>query len=115
MPLQTAIPILAFLDQDQTVEFYKKFGFKCYDEWKEYIMCTRDNIEIHLWKCKDPEIPKNTGCYVHVTGVEKLYEECKSLDIIHPEGALSDKPWKMRQFSVVDNSGNIIHFGQDIS
>ena len=114
MPLQTAIPILAFLDLQDTVKFYQQLGFHN-DNWKEYLMCGRDNIEIHLSKCDNPEIPKNTGCYVNVTEVDALYKECQKLDCIHPEGQLSDKPWEMRQFSIVDNSGNIIHFGQDIS
>jgi hypothetical protein len=35
--------------------------------------------------------------------------------IIHPEGTLTNKPWNMRQFSILDNSGNIIHFGEEIS
>jgi hypothetical protein len=115
MPLQTAIPILAFLDLQETVKFYQRLGFHCNDNWKEYLMCGRDKIEIHLSKCDDPEIPKNTGCYINVTEVDALYVECQKLDIIHPDGQLTDKPWEMRQFSIIDNSGNIIHFGQDIS
>lgn len=115
MPLQIAIPQLAFLNLEETVEFYTKLGFKCNDNWKEYLMCSRDNIEIHLWKCDDPQIPKNTGCYVRVTEVDKLYEVYKALNIIHPNGPLTDRPWEMREFSILDNSGNIIHFGESIS
>ncbi len=114
MPLQKAVPILAFLDLQESVAFYKKLGFQCNDNWKEYLMCSRDDIEIHLWKTADPEVPKNTGCYVRVTAIEKLYEEYKALDLIHPNGPLKDKPWGMREFSVLDNSGNIINFGESI-
>ncbi len=31
-----------------------------------------------------------------------------------PNGKLQTMAWGMRQFSILDNSGNIIHFGQDI-
>jgi uncharacterized glyoxalase superfamily protein PhnB len=67
-----------------------------------------------MWPCKDPEIPKATGCYINVTEVNKLFAEFKAQGVIHPNGELQDMPWKMRQFSILDNDGNIIHFGEDI-
>ena len=112
MPLQSAIPILAFLDLNESISFYRKIGFNCNDKWKEYLMCSRDNIEIHLWKCNDENIPKNTGCYVRVNEIEILYAEFSALNIIHPHGKLEEKPWGLKQFSILDNSGNIIHFGE---
>ena len=77
MPMQSAVPILAFLDANESASFYKKIGFDCNDNWKEYLMCSRDKIEIHLWKCDDPAIPKNTGCYVRVDEIDTL------LSLIH--------------------------------
>lgn len=112
MPLRTAIPILAFLDTQETVRFYQRLGFECQDDWKGYLMCRRDDIEIHLWQCDDPAIPKNTGCYVRVDQINELHEQCRSLECVHPNGQLERKPWGMLQFSILDNSGNIIHFGQ---
>jgi len=112
MPLQSAVPILAFLDANESAAFYRKLGFECNDSWKEYLMCSRDKIEIHLWKCDDPAIPKNTGCYVRVDEIDTLYKEFSALGVVHPNGPLENKPWGMRQFSILDNSGNIINFGQ---
>jgi uncharacterized glyoxalase superfamily protein PhnB len=43
------------------------------------------------------------------------WQELKEKGIIHPNGDLTDMPWGMRQFSILDNDGNIIHFGEDIS
>jgi hypothetical protein len=43
------------------------------------------------------------------------WQELKEKCIIHPNGDLTDMPWGMRQFSILDNDGNIIHFGEDIS
>lgn len=114
MALLTATPILAYLDQQETVAFYKKLGFTCNAEWHGYLMFQRDQISIHLWLCDDENIPKNTGCYINVDQIEALYQEYTALGIIHPNGKLEDKPWNMRQFSILDNSGNIIHFGQRI-
>jgi hypothetical protein len=112
MPLQSAIPILAFLNIQETVDFYQQLGFTCNNNWPDYLMCARDNIEIHLWKCNDENIPKNTGCYIRVNEIDKLYKDFDALHIIHPNGKLENKPWKIRQFSILDNSGNIIHFGE---
>lgn len=113
MPLESAIPILAYMDHSATVNFYTEIlGFKCNAEWDGYIMCERDLIEIHLWKCDDPEIPKNTGCYVRVSDIKNLYQEYEKQGIIHPNGKLEVKPWGMIQFSILDNSGNIINFGE---
>ena len=55
MPLQSAIPILAFLNLEETAAFYRKIGFTVNTSWKEYLMCSRDGIEIHLWKCDNPD------------------------------------------------------------
>jgi hypothetical protein len=67
-----------------------------------------------LWPTKDLAIPKNTGCYVNVSEVDKLYAEYLKHDIIHPNGALKEMEWGMKQFSILDNNGNIIHFGEDM-
>lgn len=114
MPLRTAVPILAFLDMEKTVRFYQQLGFAVEAKWQDYLICIRDAVIIHLWRCDDENIPKNTGCYIHVTDIDALYKECQELQIVHPHGLLEDKPWNMRQFSILDNSGNIIHFGQSI-
>lgn len=114
--IKFATPILASLSSEETISFYtKKMGFTFHSEWDGYLIFSRDDVMIHLWPTSDESIPKNTGCYVNVTNVDELYEEYKNHDIIHPNGALKDMPWEMRQFSILDNNGNIIHFGQDIS
>ncbi|MEO6149567.1 MAG: VOC family protein [Mucilaginibacter sp.] len=114
--LQTAVPILASLNAEETIRFYtEKMGFTFIANWDGYVIFERDNIAIHLWPTSDPDVPKNTGCYVNVTEVDKLYAEYRAKNIIHPNGPLKDMPWKRRQFSILDNSGNIIHFGEDIS
>ena len=115
MALEKAIPILAYLDDKATIDFYTQLGFSCNNQWEEYLMFSKDSIDLHLWKCNDPGIPKNTGCYIRVSNIERLYQQCMELSCIHPNGDLEDKPWEMRQFSILDNSGNIIHFGQDLS
>jgi uncharacterized glyoxalase superfamily protein PhnB len=114
--LKSAVPVLASLNDEETIAFYtKKLGFTFYSNWEGYLILGRDKIILHLWPCKDPEIPKNTGCYINVTDVDKLYKELEPLGVVHPNGKLQEMPWKMKQFSILDNNGNIIHFGEEIN
>lgn len=114
--LKTATPILASLNTEETIKFFtEKLGFTFHSEWDGYLIFSRDCIMLHFWTTNDPSIPKNTGCYINVTEVDHLYAEYEKQDVIHPEGKLTDMPWQMRQFSILDNNGNIIHFGEDIS
>lgn len=114
--LKTATPILASLNVDETIKFYtEKLGFMFHNNWDGYLIFSKDEINIHLWPTSDESIPKNTGCYVNVTEVDKLYAEYEKQGVVHPNGKLKNMPWEMRQFSILDNNGNIIHFGEDIS
>jgi len=113
---KAAVPILASLNTEETVKFYtEKLGFTFHSDWDGYLIFSRDGMDLHFWSTDNPDYPKNTGCYINVTEVDKLYEEYKIHQVIHPEGALKDMSWEMRQFSILDNNGNIIHFGEDIS
>jgi hypothetical protein len=114
--LKSAVPILASLNEEESVKFYtEKLGFTFHSSWEGYLILSKDKVFIHLWPCNDPEIPKNTGCYVNVTEIDNLYAKYEPLGIVHPNGKLEEKPWKMKQFSILDNNGNIIHFGEDMN
>jgi len=113
--LESAVPILASLNAEETIKFYTdKLGFTLNNNWDGYVILSRDEITLHLWPCKDSEIPKATGCYINVNEVEKLYDEYKQTGVVHPNGPLKEMPWKMKQFSILDNNGNIIHFGEEM-
>lgn len=114
--LQTAIPMLASLNEQETVDFYtQKLGFTFHSAWDGYLIFSRDDVYIHLWPCNDVKIAENTGCYINVTEVEQFYEELKPTGIVHLNGPLKTMPWGMKQFSVLDNNGNIIHFGERLA
>ena len=112
--LQRAIPVLASLDIDKTVNFYKeKLGFDKVG-WKDqnYAVIARDKIEIHFWKCNDKIHPENTSCYIQVKWVDELHNEMQTAGVVHPNGPLKDQPWGMREFAILDEDGNCIRFGQ---
>ena len=82
-----AIPILASLNEQETVKFYtEKLGFTFHSSWEGYLILSKDKVFIHLWPCTDAAIPKNTGCYVNVKDIDKLYAKYQPLGVIHPNG-----------------------------
>jgi catechol 2,3-dioxygenase-like lactoylglutathione lyase family enzyme len=112
--LKTAIPILASLDAPATIDFYTdKLGFELKSQWEGYLIFSKDEIFIHFWATDDPEVPKSTGCYIRVAEVDELFVAYDKQGVVHPNGRLADMPWGMRQFSILDNNGNILHFGQE--
>jgi uncharacterized glyoxalase superfamily protein PhnB len=47
---------------------------------------------------------------VGVRGIDPLYEHCQIEGIVHPNAPLQEKPWGFREFSVIDNDGNLVTF-----
>jgi hypothetical protein len=120
--LKTAIPKLASLDIERSVTFFEQLGFTRTAVYPTVAMVSRDSVDIHFWLTTDPAIPKLTGCRVNVDGIDKLYEQFRILDIIHPDDPLGDKPWGLREFSILDVDGNLLTFsgpitvtGQDVA
>ena len=111
--LVSAVPVLPALDIGESVSFYeKRLGFACEFRYDDYAGLERDGIQIHLWRCEDPRIPQNTSCRINVRGIDALYAEYESQRVIHPNGALTTKPWGLREFTIVDASGNSIVFSE---
>jgi catechol 2,3-dioxygenase-like lactoylglutathione lyase family enzyme len=111
----SAVPILASLNSAETIAFYtEKLDFIFHSEWDGYLIFSKYDITLHFWPTTDPDIPKHTGCYINVNKVEQLYQRYEPLGVIHPNGKLAEMPWGMHQFSILDNNGNIIHFGESI-
>jgi uncharacterized glyoxalase superfamily protein PhnB len=114
--LLKGIPVLASLNIKKTVEFYKtKLGFNRIGYVDDnYAIIARDEFVVHFWKCNNKIHPENTSCYIDVKHIDALYEELKPFGVIHPNGKLKDHPHGMRVFTIIDNDGNMIKFGQEI-
>ncbi|UUZ52127.1 hypothetical protein LP419_20930 [Massilia sp. H-1] len=46
--------------------------------------------------------------------VDSLYDEFLLRGVIHPNDPLGDKPWGMREFSILDIDGNVLTFAAEI-
>lgn len=108
-----AVPVLASLDIEATQRFYaEKMGFASVARYPDYGIVARDDVQIHFWLTDDADIPKATSCRVDVVGIDQLYEEMSASGVVHPNGPLTDQPWGIREFAVLDGDGNMIKFGE---
>jgi hypothetical protein len=112
MRLKTAIPKLPAMSIARGIEFYATLGFAQVVAYPDYGVVERDDIQIHLWRCSDPEIAHVSGCRIIVEGLAELYAHYSPLSVIHPNGALETKPWGWREFSVLDADGNLLTFAE---
>ena len=110
---ERAVPVLASLDIEATQQFYAtRLGFEPTATYPDYGISVRDGIEVHFWLTDDPAAPSITSCRIDVTGIDALYAEMQAAGVVHPNGALQDQPWGMREFAVLDGDGNLIKFAQ---
>lgn len=114
--LKRIVPVLPCLDIGRAIEFYaERLGFAPSFRFDDYASVTRDEVEIHLWLCKDPASARTSGCRVEVDDIEDLYREMKGQGVIPANGELADRPWNFREFVVLDGDGNLITFAQDLA
>ena len=48
------------------------------------------------------------SCRVEVTGIDEIYHHCAELGVVHPNAPLTDQPWGMREFAILDPDHNLI-------
>lgn len=114
--MERAIPVLASLDIEATLDFYaEKLGFRPVARHADYGIVERDDVQIHFWLTDDASVPKATSCRVDVTGIDQLYDEMSAAGVVHPNGPLTDQPWGLREFAVLDGDGNLITFAERTS
>jgi catechol 2,3-dioxygenase-like lactoylglutathione lyase family enzyme len=112
--LKWAAPVLASLDIERTLKLYcSRLGFtRVHEDAGVWGIVSRDDVYIHFWACSDKHIAENTSCRVYVTGVDGLYAEMQSQNVVHPNAPLENKPWGAREFGVLDEDGNLVTFAE---
>jgi catechol 2,3-dioxygenase-like lactoylglutathione lyase family enzyme len=127
--MKTLSPILWTKDLKQTVSFYESvLGFKAKSDFPNFVSLTRGSVEIMFIvpqeepeQCKDPNNkeeffprPVLTGSIFIVTDqVDELWESVK--DKVNVKTSIENRAYLMRDFSILDNNGYELVFGQDIS
>ncbi|OOG77689.1 hypothetical protein B0E43_04450 [Algoriphagus sp. A40] len=116
-------------DLKETISFYESvLGFSGKSHFPNFVTLTRDGIELMFIvpqdepeDCKSPDNteeffpkPQLTGSIFIVTDqVDKLWDSVRDKASI--KSPIEDREYLMRDFSILDNNGYELVFGQDIS
>ncbi|ONK09826.1 VOC family protein [Streptomyces sp. MP131-18] len=119
-----AVPVLPSRDLAETLAFYTHLGFEPHGDPPErhrYLMVTRGAVELHFWH--HPEVdPLSTAasCYVRVRDADALHRAWSSAGVPAEAETGSrlvppaDTDYGMREFSLVDRSGNLLRIGSPL-
>jgi hypothetical protein len=115
--LNDIIPKLPMRDKMLTKEFYlNQLSFELISDYGDYILLKKDEIEIHFFEFNSLDPLENYGqVYIRVMDIDRLYKMLLDNAIaIHPNGHLEVKPWRQKEFSLLDPDHNLLTFGQAI-
>ena len=115
----TAInPKLPMRNKAITKEYYlNQLGFEQFGgDYDGYLMVQKDDIQIHFFEFKELDPKENYGqVYIRTDDIDALYQSfLNNKTQIHPNGSLQTKPWKQREFSLLDPDNNLLTFGQNV-
>jgi hypothetical protein len=122
MRTERAEPILPSRNLDETRAFYEKLGFTSWfgpqSEWT-YEIVSRGELVVHFFADPNLNTADNcSGCYWRVTDADRFYEEAMTLNLpstgIPRLTAPQDQTWGMREFNLIDPSGNLLRIGHDL-
>lgn len=108
MPIFTVRDLVAALDYYERVLGFT-VGWKSGDPPRLASVC-RDRVEVNLAQSGEPTIAISK-VYVQMSGVEQYYDELVAAGarIAVP---LAERPYGMKDFRIVDPSGNELSFGE---
>ncbi len=115
--LKDIIPKLPMRNKSLTKEFYlNQLSFELISDYGDYILLKKDEIEIHFFEFNSLDPLENYGqVYIRVMDIDRLYKMLLDNAIaIHPNGHLEVKPWRQKEFSLLDPDHNLLTFGQAI-
>lgn len=113
MLAEKAFPVFAVADLDQALAYYReRLGFTVNWLWGTPPVragVVFGNVEIQLDASRNGFPDGPSLVYIHMQGVDAYYRQCKE------RGAailleLGERPWGLRDFRVVDLSGNRLGF-----
>jgi hypothetical protein len=115
-------PILPARDLSEIRAFYEKLGFTAWfggnAPWK-YEIVSRGHLVVHFFE--EPALlpsENDASCYWRVKDADRFHSEFSKLGLpatgIPRLTAPADQRWGMREFALVDPSGNLIRVGHDL-
>jgi catechol 2,3-dioxygenase-like lactoylglutathione lyase family enzyme len=112
-------PKLPMRDKTATKDFYiNKLGFQEFGsaDFEGYLMIQKDCVQIHFFEYNELDPKENYGqVYIRTDDIDKFYRSMIEQEIsIHPNGHLEIKPWRQKEFSLLDPDNNLLTFGQSV-
>jgi hypothetical protein len=108
------VPVLWAVNITDTIEFYKcKLGFAA-TSFGNYAIVQSGAAEIHFCMADTRTIFEKGNCYIFTDNIEDLYADLSAKELIRPKNKLITKHRGYKEFSIEDNNGNTICFGQKI-
>lgn len=110
-------PKLPMRSKENTKNYYvHQLNFKELADYGDYLIVEKDEIEIHFFEFKDLDPKENYGqVYIRTNDIDSLYQSLLDKRIsIHPNGHLEIKPWRQKEFSLLDPDNNLLTFGQSV-
>lgn len=109
---RSVMPILPTADIARTAAFYRKLGFAISHDSDEFIMTSRDAIEI-AFSLNLQHDPKTTaGCiYIRVSDADALHKLWQGIDGVKEP---KNQEYKMRDLPLIDPDNNLILFGSPL-
>ena len=112
-------PKLPMRNKSITRDFYlnkldfQEFGNADYDD---YLMVQKDSIQIHFFEFKELNPKENYGqVYIRTDDIDERYQLALDKKLNMPEaGHLKIKPWRQKEFSLLDPDNNLLTFGQSV-
>lgn len=112
-------PKLPMRNKALTQAYYvEQLGFQLVgtQDYTEYLMVKKDAVELHFFLFPGLDPLQNYGqIYLRTEPIDSLYQYFLDRKVaIHPNGSLENKPWRMREFSLLDPDHNLLTFGQEL-
>lgn len=116
------MPIMPAKDLDAVLAFYERLGFEkagaAPSEWN-YLIVRRGAVQLHFYGDPDVDpLTTSSSCYVFTDDADALFETWNDVGIpSDPEtgsriqGPPLDTDYGMREFALVDPSGNLVRVG----
>lgn len=109
-------PKLPMRDKDITRDFYlNKLGFHEFGQadYPGYLMVQKDHVQLHFFEFETLDPKTNYGqVYIRTNDIDHWYSLARQRGVDYKP--VEDKPWRQREFSILDPDHNLLTFGQSI-
>ena len=112
-------PKLPMRNKAITKDFYcNHLGFEVFGsaDFEGYLLLQNDEIQLHFFEFPNLNPLENYGqVYIRTKNIEDIYNHFIANNVaIHPAGQLETKPWKQKEFSLLDPDHNLLTFGESV-